>query len=129
MTTSCSHHPIHGAQPRFRAYGRRHIGRIRQLDRLREIEGIALEVVSVVLPFRVNDYVLEELIDWGDTPADPIYQLTFPQVGMLDRADYFRLQTLMVTGADGFFVRQRAREIQMGMNPHPDGQMELNVPT
>ncbi len=48
---------------------------------------------------------------------------------MLDPADFIRLQTLLVTGADPLLLRQRAREIQMRMNPHPDGQMELNVPT
>ncbi len=53
-----------GGPPRFRAYGRNHIGRIRQLDRLSRDRLIELEVASAVLPFRVNDYVLDELIDW-----------------------------------------------------------------
>jgi hypothetical protein len=35
------------------------------------------------LPFRTNNYVIEELIDWNNVPADPIFQLTFPQPGML----------------------------------------------
>ena len=115
--------------PRFRAYSRRHIGRIRQLDGLSRDQLIALEVASAVLPFRVNDYVLEELIDWSNIPSDPIYQLTFPQAGMLDHADYVVLQNLLVTGADPELIEQRSREIQMRMNPHPGGQMELNVPT
>lgn len=33
-----------------------------------------------------------------------------------------------MAGVDGEVVRHAAREIQMGMNPHPAGQMELNVP-
>jgi len=115
--------------PRFRAYSRRHIGRIRQLDGLSRDQLIAIEVASAVLPFRVNDYVLEELIDWSNIPSDPIYQLTFPQAGMLDHADYVVLQNLLVTGADPELIEQRSREIQMRMNPHPGGQMELNVPT
>ncbi len=118
-----------GPQPRFRAYGRRHIGKIRQLQSLSHDQLIALRVASAVLPFRVNDYVLEELIDWSDIPSDPIYQLTFPQAEMLERTDFARLRKLLVSGAGPEVIQQHAREIQMRMNPHPDGQMELNVPT
>jgi L-lysine 2,3-aminomutase len=42
-----------------------------------------LEVVSTVLPFRTNNYVVENLIDWGAVPDDPIFRLTFAQRGML----------------------------------------------
>jgi L-lysine 2,3-aminomutase len=89
---------------------------------------IELEVASAVLPFRVNDYVLEELIDWADVPSDPIFQLTFPQAAMLDRADYFRLRGLLTKGTADDVVRHAVRKIHNGMNPHPAGQMELNVP-
>jgi len=115
-------------RPRYRALGRRHIGQIQQLDALSRDQLIALKAASTVLPFRVNGYVLDELIDWSDIPSDPIYQLTFPQAAMLDRADYLRLRGLLMSGADPEAVQHVAREIQMGMNPHPAGQMELNVP-
>ena len=29
-------------------------------------------VVSAVLPFKVSSYVIDELIDWGKAPDDPI---------------------------------------------------------
>lgn len=89
---------------------------------------IALKAVSAVLPFRVNDYVLGELIDWDDIPNDPIYQLTFPQAGMLGRADFLRLQDLVVGGGNDEELLRLAREIQMRMNPNPGGQKLLNVP-
>ena len=116
------------SRPRFKAYGRRHISRIRQLGRLSTNQLTSLRVASIVLPFRVNDYVLDELIDWNDIPSDPIFQLTFPQAGMLDRADFLQLHRLLVTGADPDAVTGCARKIQMRMNPHPAGQIELNVP-
>jgi L-lysine 2,3-aminomutase len=90
---------------------------------------MSLEIASAVLPFRVNDYVLEELIDWSDVPSDPIFQLTFPQAEMLDRRDSLRIENLMMIGARPEAIEDCAREIQMRMNPHPSGQMELNVPT
>jgi L-lysine 2,3-aminomutase len=117
------------ARRRFKAYGRKQISRLRQLQRLTPHQLASLKIASLVLPFRVNDYVLDELIDWNNIPSDPIFQLTFPQAEMLDRVGHFHLQTLLASGADPSLVRQCARAIQMRMNPHPDGQMELNIPT
>jgi len=115
-------------QPRFRAYGRRHIDRLPELEKLSREQLIALKSVSAVLRFRVNEYVLRELIDWNDIPNDPIYQLTFPQAGMLERADLLRLQDLVAGGSEEAEVVRYARTIQMGMNPNPGGQKALNVP-
>jgi L-lysine 2,3-aminomutase len=116
-------------QPRFRPYGRKHLDKLPHLEGLARDQLIALKAVSAVLPFRVNDYILDELIDWGNIPADPIYQLTFPQAGMLAPSDLVRMQDLVVSRADGELVRRAAGDIQMRMNPHPAGQMDLNVPT
>jgi KamA family protein len=116
-------------RPRFRAYGRKHISRIRQLDGFSRDQMLSLRIASIVLPFRVNDYILNELIDWSNIPSDPIFQLTFPQAEMLEHADYLRLHDLLTTGAHPDAVRRHARSIQMRMNPHPAGQMELNVPS
>jgi KamA family protein len=117
------------SRPRFRAYGRRHISRIRQLGGLSKDQLLSLRIASIVLPFRVNDYVLNQLIDWSDIPSDPIFQLTFPQAEMLEHADFLRLHDLLRTGAHPEALQSRARKIQMRMNPHPAGQMELNVPS
>jgi len=99
------------------------------LDGLSHDQLVNLRVTSKVMPFRVNDYVLDELIDWSKIPSDPIYQLTFPQIGMLDPDDFNSLHRLLITGAGADVVENRVREIRMRMNPHPGGQMELNVPT
>jgi L-lysine 2,3-aminomutase len=72
--------------------------------------------------------VVEDLINWDDIPEDPIYQLTFPQAGMLERRDFDRMYTLVRKGASESRILSAAREIQLRMNPHPAGQMELNVP-
>ena len=113
---------------RLRTYGRGQIGRIRQFDRLSRDQVIDLEVASKVLPFRVNDYVLDELIDWSDIPSDPMFQLTFPQTAMLDPRDLSRLRELLTSGAPPGALERAATEIQERMNPHPAGQLELNVP-
>jgi len=113
---------------RYRAIGRQRLDRIPQLLRLDEDQRIALKAVAAVLPFRVNRYVVDELIDWGNIPQDPIYQLTFPQAGMLERGDFMRMQNLVASEAPEEVIRREAHRIRMAMNPHPAGQMDLNVP-
>ncbi len=87
-----------------------------------------MKAVAQVLPFRVNDYILEELIDWRRVPDDPMFQLTVPQAGMLDPGDLARMVALVRKDAPPATIKATAREIQMRLNPHPAGQMELNVP-
>lgn len=113
---------------RFRAYDLRHIDRIPQLERLSLNDRLAMKAVAAVLPFRANNYVLDELIDWGAVPDDPIFQLTFPQPGMLEPADLQRMMTLVGSGALPIQIEHAAREIQRRLNPHPASQIELNVP-
>lgn len=113
---------------RFKAIERKDLRAIPQLARLPEADVRAMEVVAHVLPFRVNQYVVDELIDWERVPHDPIFQLTFPQRGMLSDADFARMERLLAKGAPTEAIREAAREIQIGLNPHPAGQVELNVP-
>lgn len=88
----------------------------------------AVEIVSHVLPFKVNDYVLDELIDWSAIPRDPIFQLTFPQPGMLSAEQFRRVEEAACDGGANGELQQVVNDIRLGLNPHPAGQMELNVP-
>jgi KamA family protein len=117
-----------GGDRRFRAYGRRHLDAIRRRCALPRDTFLSLKIATSVLPFRVNDYVLDELIDWSHIPDDPIFQLTFPQAEMLPRDDRCRLGDLVSKGAAADELGAATRGIQLRMNPHPAGQMELNVP-
>jgi KamA family protein len=110
------------------AYTRRNLDKIPALRRLGQDALNAMKAVSAVLPFRVNRYVIENLIDWDDIPADPMFQLTFPQPGMLERGDFEAMLRLVESGAEEEKIARRAREIQLRLNPHPAGQLELNRP-
>ena len=56
---------------------------IPQIQQMSEETQFEMEVVGNVLPFKTNNYVVEQLIDWDNIPNDPMYVLTFPQKGML----------------------------------------------
>jgi L-lysine 2,3-aminomutase len=112
----------------LRTYDTRHIDTLPELARFSPDDRLIMKAVASVLPFRVNNYIVEELIDWSAIPDDPIFQLTFPQPGMLDPADFHRMMALVRSGASKVDVDGAAREIQWRLNPHPAGQLELNVP-
>lgn len=109
-------------------YTRRDIDRLRELRCLPAEERLAMKAVSAVLPFRVNRYVIENLIDWDAVPDDPIFQLTFPQRGMLEPEAFERMAGLVASRAPREELRAAASEIRRGLNPNPAGQKDLNVP-
>lgn len=113
---------------RYRAYTTRNLDELTTRAGLSADERLAVLAVAQVLPFRVNSYVVDELIDWDAAPDDPIYRLVFPQADMLPAADVARMADLLRSGASTLEVSAAATRIRAGLNPHPAGQMELNVP-
>ncbi|MEV5652083.1 lysine 2,3-aminomutase [Nocardia sp. NPDC052254] len=88
-----------------------------------------LRVVSAVLPFRINDYVADELIDWSAAPDDPMFRLTFPHRDMLPPSVFTAVAGLLDTGAAPAALAETVAAARHAMNPHPGGQLEDNVPT
>ncbi|OUR96827.1 lysine 2,3-aminomutase [Halobacteriovorax marinus] len=89
-----------------------------------------LRVVGNILPFRVNNYVTEELIDWDNVETDPIFRLTFMDKLMLSSEQYNKMNAALnhehSSPAD---IKTIANEIRAELNPHPAGQLSANVPT
>jgi len=101
---------------------------IPQIQQMSEEAQFVMEVVGNVLPFKTNNYVVEQLIDWNNIPNDPMYVLTFPQKGMLIPEHYDKMASTLKSGADKKEIGRVANDIRLQLNPHPAGQMELNVP-
>ena len=98
------------------------------MERLEEPEKRAIEVVGNVLPFKVNNYVIDELINWDDHRNDPIFNLVFPNKNMLLPEHFDQMQHTLDTTNDRNMVKETALRIRLQLNPHPAGQVELNVP-
>lgn len=88
----------------------------------------AIEVVGNVLPFKTNNYVVDELINWDNLKNDPMFKLTFPQKGMLSEERYQKMKYCLDNIKDKNEIKRVANEIRNELNPHPAGQMEHNVP-
>jgi KamA family protein len=114
--------------PRYQPYTLTHWDQIPGLDRLSATRREAMRAVAHVLPFRTSSYVINELIDWDNVPQDPIFQLTFPQPEMLAEEDVAHVVKSLRSGAARREIQALANEIRLGLNPHPAGQIEHNVP-
>lgn len=114
---------------RYRAITRANLAKTPEWDRLDADARHALAVVSSVLPFKTNRYVMRELIDWDRVPDDPIFQLNFVQRDMLTPTNFARVEGALARGVDGVELRVIVDEIRRGLNPHPAGQATDNVPT
>lgn len=112
----------------FTVYTERQWDKIEQLSSIDHDLQLQMRAVAKVLPFRINQYVIDELINWNNVPNDPIFQLTFPQPGMLAPEQLTRIVALLKDKAPETEIKTAAKEIQQQLNPHPAGQQDLNVP-
>ena len=115
--------------PTLKSYTLSNFRQLPQIQKLSEETRFEMEVVGNVLPFKANNYVVEQLIDWNNIPNDPMYVLTFPQKGMLKPEHYEKMEFALKQNFDKKEIASVANEIRLQLNPHPAGQMELNVPT
>jgi len=114
--------------PRYQAYLLHNFRNIPQIAKLSEEQRFDIEVVGHVLPFKVNSFVIDHLIDWDNIPDDPMFVLTFPQRRMLRPEHYDEMAGALRADADAETLKQTADRIRMQLNPHPAGQVQHNVP-
>ncbi len=114
--------------PPYKTYTIANFREIPFIQKLSKEKQFDIEVVGNVLPFKTNNYAVEQLIDWQNIPNDPIYVLTFPQKDMLKPHHYDEMANTLKSGADRQEVQKVANKIRLELNPHPAGQMEHNVP-
>lgn len=101
---------------------------IPQINRLTKKQMEAIEVVGNVLPFKTNNYIVNELIDWEKLETDPIFKLTFPQKGMLNNEHYNMMKIVLDHTNERDVIKNSANIIRNELNPHPAGQVEHNIP-
>ncbi|MCR9011925.1 KamA family radical SAM protein [Gabonibacter chumensis] len=100
---------------------------IPQLSKLTPAQIEAIEVVGRVLPFKTNNYVIDELINWDNIPDDPLFTLTFPRSEMLPATAYNKVKFLLENKADKEILKREIEKIRIKLNPNPAGQ-EYNIP-
>lgn len=112
----------------YQAYSLANYMQIPQMHGVSESEKFSIRAVGSILPFKTNNYVINELIDWSKVPDDPIYTLTFPKRAMLDPKDFFEVSSAILKDVSREELKLKANSIRTRLNPHPAGQVEFNVP-
>jgi len=114
---------------KYKAYARHNLPLLPTYKHLSEEELHAIQVVSEALPFKTNNYVVNELIDWDNFQNDPMYILNFPQKGMLSDSQFRVLSAMLKNKVNKADLARHVAELRHELNPHPAGQMEHNVPS
>lgn len=113
---------------KFQVYSLNNFLKIPQVQTYLSEEQIRnIQTVGNVLPFKVNNYVIDELINWENVPNDPIFKLTFPQLDMLSKAHYAEMEQALTQGLSRADLKKVANKIRLDLNPHPAGQ-KTNIP-
>lgn len=113
---------------RFITYNAKNFREIEYMRYLPEKVKREIEIVSRVIPFKTNNYVVDYVIDWENYQDDPIYVLNFPNKEMLTTSQYERLVRVLNDSGSNGAVNKVIYDIRMEMNPHPAQQM-TNVPS
>ena len=113
---------------RYRPYTLHNYKELPQISNLSPQDIEAIDVVGRVLPFKANNYVVNELIDWNNIPNDPIFTLTFPRKEMLSSSHYNQVLKIMDMDNNDPVYKKKINDIRMKLNPNPAGQEE-NVPS
>ena len=113
---------------KYKAFTLNNFKSIPQINNLTSGEITSVEVVSQILPFKTNNYVVNELIDWEDYKNDPLFILNFPQKDMVHAKDFNTISSLMHQSGNDKNINREISRIRSEMNPHPAGQIEYNVP-
>ncbi len=112
----------------YQAYNLKNLDKIPQYSLLKENVIHPMYVVGRVFPFKVNTYILNELIDWNTIPNDPIFRMTFPQKEMLSEDDYNAIDLAIKKDSSEEFLQQIVKKIWNNLDPSSTGQNEASLP-
>lgn len=112
---------------RFLTFNAKNFREIEYVKYLPEEVKHEIDIVSKVIPFKTNNYVVDYLIDWVNYETDPVYILNFPNKNMLRPERYEQLKRAIERNRPQKEVDDLIMKIRLEMNPHPAQQM-TNVP-
>ena len=113
---------------KYKPYTLKNYDEISQLKKIGEKATSDIKIVGRVLPFKTNNYVVDELINWDDYENDPVFNINFPHKKLIDRKHFDLISDLVQSNVDNSFLARAIDIIRLGLNPHPAGQLECNIP-
>jgi KamA family protein len=112
---------------KYKGYTNRNLSSIPQLETLDQTTIDDMRVVAEILPFKTNEYLIDNVINWENVPDDPIFRLTFPQKNMLLPHHFELMQNTLMNTSNNKEIGEVANSIRTQLNPHPAGQLNYNL--
>lgn len=112
---------------KYKSYSLHNYRQIPQFEKLKDVDKNAIDIVGRILPFKTNNYVLDNLINWDNIPQDPIFTLNFPRKEMIDIKHFNLMENLLAKNPNLEDVKILSDQIRKELNPHPSGQKD-NIP-
>jgi KamA family protein len=109
----------------YKSYTLQNYRDLQQMSLVTDDDIEAIEVAGRVLPFKTNNYVVEQLIDWNNIPNDPVFTLSFPRKEMLCPEQYNNVRNLLAKRDPA--LAGYVEKLRLGLNPNPSGQRH-NIP-
>ncbi|UCH13330.1 MAG: lysine 2,3-aminomutase [Bacteroidales bacterium] len=113
---------------KLKTYSLHNLTEIPQLKRLSKKQRQEIEIAARVIPFKTNNYVVENLIRWSNYKTDPIFILNFPTKDLLKNEHFEKVASLIKKGANKGEITKAVHNIWLQLNPHPGDQLKHNVP-
>ncbi|WP_300458033.1 lysine 2,3-aminomutase [Desulfobacula sp.] len=113
---------------KYESYTLKNYHKMSKLKFLPETDIFDMAVVGRVLPFKTNNYVVDELIDWDHYADDPLFTINFPQKKFMDPKHFDIISDCLTSHADRFAMDKAVDGIRLALNPHPAGQLDYNIP-
>jgi KamA family protein len=110
----------------MKTYSRVNFEKIPQMSKLSSAQVANIKDLSWLIPFKVNDYVVNELIDWDNWQDDPVFNYVFPNDNMLPKDIISELKDIV--GSEQKPNMNDLLHLYMKLNPHPAEQLS-NIPS
>jgi KamA family protein len=91
--------------------------KIPQFSKLPPEKRHELEVLTHIFPFKTNNYVVNELIDWGNYAEDPIFLLNFPWREMLEENEFHMVSQLFQKKVSEDIIIKYVKKIKLRLLP------------
>lgn len=101
----------------FHTYNNRNFSQTNYYQRLPEDEQNTFDLLSQVYHFKVNTFVISNLINWEAIPEDPIYRYIFPRREMLLEEDLQILEGHLQSGIAQGDLNKFLQSLKYKMSP------------
>lgn len=102
---------------KYQAFNRTRFKSSEYYQKLPLAEKKVFDTLTHFFPFKANNYVLENLIEWDLVPHDPMYRLLFPRKEILGEARYSRVKQIFDSNLDPKGQSEKLKEIKDEVKP------------